>query len=326
MKKGEIIKCSNKELTADELLLINKYTRRTFTSDELYTFSVVLCDNDIDRDCERFTVEALFEMEKLFVGKTGICDHNPKASNQTARIYDCKVEAVDGKKTHTGDDYFRLVARAYMPKNEHNKSLIDKLESGITKEVSVGVSADKALCSHCGADRNVSPCVHRKGEEYGGKLCFYELCDIKDAYEWSFVAVPSQRAAGVIKGFGYIDRKDKKDMKDILKSLDTEKTVTLDSESAKALSKYIKCLEQEASDGKLYRQEITEEVLRLSVISQPEISKKTMEKAVRGLSISELREFLGAYKAKSEVKLGMRPQLLPKTEKSTVSGNKEFKI
>lgn len=66
-------------VTDDEMALINAYSRRTLTKDEVYVFGVVLCDNDIDRDNERFTVESLFELEKLFVGKTGIFDHSPTA-------------------------------------------------------------------------------------------------------------------------------------------------------------------------------------------------------------------------------------------------------
>ncbi len=326
MKNGEIIKSVKGELTEEELALINKYTRRPFSVEELYTFSVVLCDNDIDRDFERFTVEALFELEKLFVGKTGICDHNPKAQNQTARIYACRVEAVEGKKTQSGDDYFRLVAKAYMPKTEETKALIDKLESGITKEVSVGLSANKALCSICSNDRSTSACVHRKGDTYAGKLCYFELCDISDAYEWSFVAVPAQREAGVIKSFNTEGGKDKKTMKDIVKALDTKESITLDAQSAKSLREYIKSLEEEAVDGKEYRERLTEEVLRLSVISQPSISRKTMEKAVRGLSLSELREFLGALKAKNTEKSMKKPQLMIRGEKTPTVGNKEFKI
>lgn len=55
----------------EELALINAYTRRELTKDEVYAFSLTLCDNDVDRDGERFTVESLFALEKLFVGKTG---------------------------------------------------------------------------------------------------------------------------------------------------------------------------------------------------------------------------------------------------------------
>ena len=34
---------------------INQFTRSQFGSDELYIFSVILCNNDIDRDYERFS-------------------------------------------------------------------------------------------------------------------------------------------------------------------------------------------------------------------------------------------------------------------------------
>lgn len=176
-----------------ELELINAYTRRELTKDGggVYVFSVVLCDNDIDRDGERFTVESLFELEKLFVGKTGIIDHNPSAKNQTVRIFACKTKAVEGQKTKTGDDYFRLTARAYLPRSEKNSDLILALDSGIIKEVSVGCAVEKVLCSICGEE--IGSCPHRKGVKYGSEICCGELVKPYDAYEWSFVAVPSQK-------------------------------------------------------------------------------------------------------------------------------------
>ena len=114
--------------TAEELELINTYTRRTLTADEVYVFTVVLCDNDVDRDGERFTVESLFALEKLFVGKTGIFDHDPSAKNQTARIISCRVENVASRTTATGDEYFCLKARAYLPRTEGNSELIAALD------------------------------------------------------------------------------------------------------------------------------------------------------------------------------------------------------
>lgn len=65
---------------------INLYTRRAYKPEEVYTFSVVLCDNEVDRDGECFTKETLEELAKLFVGKTGILDHEPTSKNQTARV------------------------------------------------------------------------------------------------------------------------------------------------------------------------------------------------------------------------------------------------
>ena len=56
--KGEVIKAVN-NITDDELALINTYTRREYNADELYVFNVVLCDNEIDRDYEAFSVNAV---------------------------------------------------------------------------------------------------------------------------------------------------------------------------------------------------------------------------------------------------------------------------
>ena len=75
MKNGQVIKNADSADLMKEMELVNRYSRRQLSADEVYLFTVALCDNDVDRDYERFTVESLFELEKLFVGKTGIIDH-----------------------------------------------------------------------------------------------------------------------------------------------------------------------------------------------------------------------------------------------------------
>jgi len=325
LRTGEILKSADATVAPEDMELINSFTRRPFTEDEVYVFSVVLCDNDVDRDYERFTVEALFQMEKLFVGRTGIYDHSPKANNQTARIFDAKVEAVQGRKTSLGDDYFRLVARAYIPRCKSTEDVIMQIESGIRKEVSVGVSVSKAVCSVCSQDRNEHPCAHIKGRTYGNQVCYYELCQVSDAYEWSFVAVPAQREAGVIKSFDIPSEKEFGNMEGILKSLSMGDSVTLCVEDAKRLNEYIKSLEARAKLGDDYRKEVENEVLRLSALAQTGISRDTMASAMKSLSIAQLREFMDVYRKQAEA------TYLPKTaaqHKSCtgVAGNKEFKI
>lgn len=199
MKNRKVIKSIDNDILNHEMALVNSYTRRELTRDEVYIFSVVLCDNDVDRDYERFTVESLFALEKLFVGKTGIIDHNPSAKNQMARIISCRVEAVEGRKTLLGDQFFRLTARAYIRRTDGNREFIEAIEAGIVKEVSVSCSSDHKVCSVCHNDMHSQMCSHIKGREYDGVLCCGELINVTDAYEWSFVAVPAQRAAGVIK-------------------------------------------------------------------------------------------------------------------------------
>ena len=193
----------------NELEKINSFTRRNFTEKELYTFPVTLCDNDIDRDGEVFTDEALEQMKSLFVGKTGIFDHDPKGSNQTARIYDTEIVADPDRLTAYGKPYKFLRGKAYTVRTDENKSLIAEIDAGIKKEVSVSCSANSKICSICGAEQHNNACEHIKGREYDGKLCYHTLDDIADAYEWSFVAVPAQVGAGVTKKF---DKKEGKNM------------------------------------------------------------------------------------------------------------------
>ncbi|MBR4101743.1 MAG: hypothetical protein IKK51_07720 [Oscillospiraceae bacterium] len=185
----------------DKLSKINRFTRRELTAEEVYLFDVILCDNDIDRDGECFSEAALEQMKGLFIGKTGIFDHDPRSSGQTARIFDTEIVQDAEKKTTDGRSYVCLKAHAYMVRTQANEALIAEIEGGIKKEVSVSCCAAKRICSVCGADRRESACGHIDGRMYGEKQCHTILDDIRDAYEWSFVAVPAQVAAGVTKHF-----------------------------------------------------------------------------------------------------------------------------
>lgn len=180
---------------------INKFTRREFSEEEIYVFSVILCDNDIDRDYECFSDKALEQLKEMFIGKTGIFDHNASTSNQNARIFETEIIADSERRTRNGSIYKYLKASAYMVRTDENKNLIAEIDGGIKKEVSISCSANKRICSVCGADKAKTGCNHAKGKTFDGKLCYVILDDISDAYEWSFVAVPAQVNAGVTKKF-----------------------------------------------------------------------------------------------------------------------------
>lgn len=190
--------------TNAELLLeqLNTFTRRAHTLDEVYLFDLILCDNDIDRDGDCFSEEALDALRERFVGVTGIFDHDPRCGNQTARIFNTAVCTDESRKTHNGQPYRYLKANAYMIRTEHNADLIREIDGGIKKEVSISCAASKQICSICGANRLQKNCGHIKGRHYGGALCYCLLDGITDAYEWSFVAVPAQKNAGVTKRMG----------------------------------------------------------------------------------------------------------------------------
>lgn len=204
IKYGEII-CKSAAIPdrdpQRDMELINQYTRKELTPEDVYTFPVVLCGNEIDRDCEKFTVESLKTLASLYLGKTGISDHMPSTNNQIMRIYDTQVIQDPTKMTKDGETYHQLVAWAYLLNNESNKNLISEINAGIKKEVSVGCSASVETCSICGINRKKNYCEHRKGKMYDGKLAFYKLENPTDAYEFSFVAIPAQPDAGVRKKY-----------------------------------------------------------------------------------------------------------------------------
>ena len=192
------------EVTEDDLKAINKYTLAPLAADEVFTFKAVLCDNEVDRAYDRFTQKALQDLQRLFLGKTVIKDHLHSADNQVARIF--KTELVQGSKTlKNGETYTQLVAHCYMVKTPSNADLIAEIRGGIKKEGSVGCSVSGSICSICGTDNTKSYCRHWPGRSYekegGAEVCTFTLTGAKDAYEFSLVAVPAQRAAGVSKSY-----------------------------------------------------------------------------------------------------------------------------
>lgn len=204
---GLVYKSANletQEVTDAELKAINKLTLSPLSSEEVFTFKVSMCDNEIDRDHEFFSLKALKDFKKLFVGKTVIKDHSRRADNQVARIY--STEMVENPSvTKNGEVYTQLVAHCYMVKTSTNTDLIAEIKGGIKKEVSVGIAITSAICSICGTDNRKTYCPHWPGREYdkeGGKqTCHFKLDGGQDAYELSLVAVPAQPNAGLFKSY-----------------------------------------------------------------------------------------------------------------------------
>lgn len=195
---NEILKAAQVEkqaVSGEELDLINRQSLRELADGEVFTFRMAACDNQVDRDYERFTDATLDGIAPMFVGRPVLMDHSWSASSQRARVYAAGVESAGGAR--------RLVLRCYMPRNAGTEDTIAAIESGILRECSVGFRVERAICSICGADQSKTCCHHWPGREYDGKVCIMELDGAKDAYEVSLVAVPAQPEAGIIKSKRY---------------------------------------------------------------------------------------------------------------------------
>lgn len=309
--------------TDDDLVLINRYSRKELKAEDVFVFSAVLCDNEIDRDFERFSVESLKKLATLFVGKTAIKNHSMNCEDQAARTFKTEVIVDKENKNSLGEDYVYLKAYCYIPRIKKYESLIEEIEAGIKKEVSIGCSVEKSLCSICGADSRHTACRHIKGKNYNGKTCYRELQNPTDAYEWSFVAVPAQRNAGVVKNF--TGKEENTTMNDIVKTIKESKSdISLTEKEVKAISEYIDTLEERANDGKQYREMLESETVKLFALSSPEISNDCTQSICKSLSTKDLKELNNALKKKQQTLSA--PQLAhsePKTDNKT---NSQFRF
>lgn len=269
------------EVSEEDLELINRHTKSPLRAEQVYVFAVRLCDNEVDRDFERFDEQALSTLGDLFVGKTGIFDHQWSAGGQTARIYRTELVHEDAIRTDAGDGYCYLKAWAYLLRSEKNRELIDEIEAGIKKEVSVGCSVSHSVCSVCGAESGT--CEHVKGHTYGGRLCYAELRQPTDAYEWSFVAVPAQRGAGVLR-----------------KQFGTERA---------AEGEELKLLRYHAELGKNYLASLRSEVVRLAMLADDFLDGKLFAGVVEKLDEPQLVELKHGYEARVNRRFPAEPQL-----------------
>ncbi len=220
--------------------------------------------------CSRWRKRALDKLAKLFIGKTGIFDHDPKGEKQTARIFDTHIKSFDGRLTSDGKPYLALCASAYMVRTGANADLIKEISGGIKKEVSVSCAVARQICSVCGADRNKSACAHIKGRQYGEKLCYVTLDEPTDAYEWSFVAVPAQVNAGVTKHYD-VRREESRTVSKLKGEL---------SQAAKRLAAAYEC--------------VRGDVLRLSYFCEPFYSAQQVAKMTEDMDILQLIELRAA--------------------------------
>jgi len=326
IKKDFLSNVDTSTISESDLEKINKLARKEQTQDSVCIFNVILCDNEIDRDFERFSIDALHTLAPMFVGKTGILDHSMQANNQVARIFETRVETDLTRKTRAGENYTKLVARAYMAKTQKNADLIAEIDAGIKKEVSVGCAVSSVKCSICGNDRRQNPCNHKSGKSYKGTMCHSVLSEPTDAYEWSFVAVPAQVGAGVTKAFDASKVKGEQKMESVIETI---KSANVDLVITKSELDVLKCeineLKEKAADGEIYKSALRSEVIRMCAAIMPKMNMQTFENMLMRANAKELAEIKSAFSEKMAESVPPTIQLIQQKQKGKIT-NSEFKI
>lgn len=266
--------------TAVQLEAINAQAKGTLTAEQVYVFSLRLCDDQVDRDGERFDTGALPALAKLFIGKTGIVDHKWSSDSQVARIFATEVVREEGVSY--------IKAWAYIRRGGHADEVIADIEAGIKKEVSVGCAMGRAVCSVCGGEYGT--CGHIKGESYDGAVCCAILKEPMDAYEFSFVAVPAQRSAGVLKALG--NRR-------CLKELAEEFGVQAE----------YRTLYKQAQLGLEYQKLLGDEVVRLCLSLSLGIEEPVLRSIVSKVGAEELKKMKAALQSRMEEMYPVKCQL-----------------
>lgn len=182
-----------------------------------------------------------------------------------------------------------------MLRTQENEGLIAEIAGGIKKEVSVSCAVSRCVCSICGHDiHDRGLCSHVKGRTYEGKRCIARLADPTDAFEWSFVAVPAQPRAGVVKGF-----REAGTLEQLLSSLDQEGP----------WREELKALRRQAEMGRRYLDGLRQETVRLGLLAEEGLGGETLRAIADRLEEPELERLRACYARRLEEKLPMPVQL-----------------
>lgn len=270
---------------AGELELINKHTIKPLTAEDVYTFKIILCDNDLDRVYDKMTDAFLDEYAAESSGLTGLKDHDWGSDNQLARLYDTEVITDDNVITRLGESRKYVLGKAYTLTKYQD--YIDKINAGLLKESSVSFDSDNDTCSICGEithkgcnDIAICPNGHIMGEIYNDKICYNSINKLKESYEWSLVAVPCQRNSGIknknIKNGGMSIMR--KSMFMLQKLLNSKAFKEADEDTKKALTEAV-----ETEEGvELSEEDIKKLIAENTVLKEEVAALKANIKEVEG--------------------------------------------
>ncbi|MEG1779625.1 MAG: hypothetical protein RR263_05925, partial [Oscillospiraceae bacterium] len=212
----------------------------------------------------------------------------------------------------------------YMVRTTANEDLITEIEAGIKKEVSIGCKMGRMSCSICGCDRVKEPCTHQPGKSYQNKLCFVSLNDPQDAYEFSFVAVPAQKNAGITKSFSDLED-NKSGSFTVEKLLNGKLNTTLSTVELACLQKEFGRLKVYSQLGEKYIEITKQKLLKTAATNGFPMEQEELKEMGERLTIEQLEEMCRAIERFANEKQFKR-QLAARGNEKEKAENDMFKV
>lgn len=167
-------------------------------AEQLYIFSIKMCNSEIDSDFDKLTPAFLTQFAE-YINSSPIPlikDHCWIAENQIGRVY--RAEVLSEGLDSIGEPYTYVLGYAYVAANSE---IVARLKLGLLSEVSVGFDGKGYTCSSCGADvlshDSQCPNGHIFGSTIEGVTVYRNVGECTSALECSFVPVPAQDGAEV---------------------------------------------------------------------------------------------------------------------------------
>ncbi len=148
--------------------------------------------------------------------KPCIMHHNEKDGKIIGRIIN-----VSSKEKDTRSNTPALLFTINVPDEDGKKQIRD----GRLATVSVGISALDVRCSICGENIAEHECEHKRGKQYNGETCYWEIRSFKGK-ELSYVITPSDPYAHNVKIYSPSDNKNIKEQEDMIITENLDNTIS----------------------------------------------------------------------------------------------------
>jgi len=181
-------------VSKEDIDKINKFSVKSVESKDITIYTALLIDDKITRNNTQYPKEFQSMLLSLPVGEGNFVgapilfgdtkDHQHTASSQVGRIFEA-WQVIDAEK------HYGVMAKIYVL-NEGNEDLINKINSGVLKEMSIATKVGIPMCSICGQD--IRQCSH----EQGVNGAYVVMSGNGFVAEASFVAVPGSNSAKIL--------------------------------------------------------------------------------------------------------------------------------